>query len=468
MTREPFPEAALEFDAVRALVGERTRTQAGQRLARTLLPSPDPDLVAARLALLREAMDLDEAGELPGLPALVEVEPLLERLAVEGVVLDGEALRALGAVAVAAAGLRGELRARREQMPLLWARVDAVPDLSSFVAALGGVFTAEGEIADAASPALAGLRARLQTATARLVRRLEGYLDAPGAERWRRDDFVTTRNNRFVIPVRADSRQAVDGIVHATSGSGVTLFVEPLETVGLNNEIVRLRDEESEEVARILERLSQAARGVAAGLAEAAGVVAAFDLVAAAARLGRDFDARPADLNAGLEVTLVEARHLLLEARLAPTGVHAVPIGVHLEAGARVLVISGPNTGGKTVALKTVGLCALLTQAGLPVPARRARLPVFRQVLADIGDQQSIAENLSTFSAHVGALVRMTAADDDPALVLIDELGTGTDPEEGAALGIAVVEFFRARQALVLLTTHHNGLKAYAGTTPGW
>ena len=155
MTREPFPEAALEFDAVRALVAERTRTQAGQRLARTLLPSPDPDLVAGRLALLREAMDLDEAGELPGLPALVEVEPFLERLAVEGVVLDGEALRALGAVAVAAAGLRGELRARREQIPLLWARVDAIPDLSSFVAALGGVFTAEGELADAASPALA-------------------------------------------------------------------------------------------------------------------------------------------------------------------------------------------------------------------------------------------------------------------------------------------------------------------------
>jgi DNA mismatch repair protein MutS2 len=365
------------------------------------------------------------------------------------------------------ADLTGGLRRRRREAPDLNALAESVPDLAPFQRATQGVFAAAGGLEDSASPELASVRRRLVTAGERLRRKMASYLSAPEAERYLRDEYVTQRGGRFVIPVRADHRTAVNGIVHGSSTTGVTLFVEPLETVDLNNDLVRLQEEEKAEVARVLAALTEEARRCRHGLRRAAEVVAALDLVTASARLGLDFDARPARLEDGPRLELVEMRHILLEDRLRGEGSQAVPVTLHLEEPERVLVISGPNTGGKTVALKTVGLAALMNQAGLPLPARDAALPVFSQVLADIGDHQSITENLSTFSSHVSSLVRMTSRVEPPALVLIDELGTGTDPEEGAALGVAVVEFFRRREALVVVTTHHNGLKAYAETTAG-
>jgi DNA mismatch repair protein MutS2 len=462
-----FATAILEFDGVRALVAGRTRTPMGRRRALSLAPSHEPREVARRQRLLAEALALGDEGELPAFPDLEEAEEHLDHLDVAGAVLEVEGLRNLARLAVAMADLTGGLRRRRREAPDLNALAESVPDLTPFQKATRGVFAAAGGLEDSASPQLASVRRRLVTAGERLRRKMATYLSAPEAERYLRDEYVTQRGGRFVIPVRADHRAAVNGIVHGSSTTGVTLFVEPLETVDLNNDLVRLQEEERVEVARVLAALTEEARRCRHGLRQAADVVAALDLITASARLGLDYEARPARLEEGSRITLVEMRHILLEERLRGEGSRAVPVTLHMEEPERVLVISGPNTGGKTVALKTVGLAALMNQAGLPVPARDAALPVFSQVLADIGDHQSITENLSTFSSHVSALVRMTSRVEPPALVLIDELGTGTDPEEGAALGVAVVEFFRRREALVVVTTHHNGLKAYAETTAG-
>ncbi len=457
----------LELGGVLELLAARTRTEPGRAAARGLAPASNPDDVALRLERLREMMALEASGEAPTLPPLEDPATALDQVRIPGGVAEGEALRLLVAVAEAGAGLARHLRGQREAAPGLAELAREQPDLEPLRRAARGVFAEDGSLQDRASPELAAIRRRLATAGERLRRRMASFLEGPEAERYLRDEYVTQRNGRFVIPVRADSRDAVEGIVHGASTSGATLFVEPLETVGLNNDLVRLQEEEAAEVRRILAELSAAAREAAPALEAASRLIAQVDLLLAAARLGRDFDARPAALAAAGELELQEARHLLLEARLRQAGGSAVPISLALSPRERVLVVSGPNTGGKTVALKTVGLAALMTQAGLPVPARRAVLPVFRQVLADIGDHQSIAENLSTFSSHITALVRMCRAVAGPALVLLDELGTGTDPEEGAALGVAVVESFRRREALVLVTTHHNGLKAYAEATPG-
>jgi DNA mismatch repair protein MutS2 len=462
-----FATEVLEFDGVRALVAGRTRTPMGRSRALELSPSGNPEEVARSQRLLGESMELADEGALLALPDLEEVTDELTRLEMDGAVLDVEGLRNLANLALAVRGLQGSLKPYRAQAPGLLAMVEGVPDLTPFRQATVGVFAADGGLEDSASPGLAAARRRLSIAADRLRRKMASYLSAPDAERYLRDEYVTQRGGRFVIPVRVDHRDAVKGIVHGSSTSGATLFVEPLETVEMNNDLVRLQEKETAEVASVLAALSGEARRARGALRQAAGVVAALDVVTAATRLGLDFEARPARLEEGARVLLVGIRHILLEAHLRSSGGCSVPITVRMEEPDRVLVISGPNTGGKTVALKTLGLAALMNQAGLPVPAREAVLPVFRQVLADIGDHQSIAENLSTFSSHITALARMTSRVEPPALVLIDELGTGTDPEEGAALGMSVVEFFRRQEALVVVTTHHNGLKAYAETTRG-
>ncbi|MGH9804226.1 MAG: endonuclease MutS2, partial [Candidatus Acidiferrales bacterium] len=308
------------------------------------------------------------------------------------------------------------------------------------------------------------------------------------------DEFVTLRGGRLVLPVRADSRERPDGVVHAASGTGQTLYLEPLATIALNNELVRLREEEALEIHRILLALTDQLARRRPELEQAAAAVGALDLLFARARYARDFRCTLPALNSDGALHLTAVRHPLLEAALRKTfsprasargspaadaaGLNGdgqgsggdnqvVPISVNLADGQRVLVISGPNAGGKTAALKTVGLAAVAAQAGSPVPADEARLPVFEHILADIGDEQSLVENLSTFSAHIVNLKEMAGEANERALVLLDELGAATSPEEGAALGIALLEHFRRRQALTIATTHHERLKAYAASTPG-
>ena len=296
------------------------------------------------------------------------------------------------------------------------------------------------------------------------------------------EDYVTRRNERFVIPVRASERHAVDGVVHAASASGQTIFVEPLAAIEFNNRLVQLSEEEAGEIARILDELTQRVAAEHAPLSHAVTTIAEIDSLFARARFARQFDACIPEfaaraLNNGLPpagaltasplIALDAARHPVLESTLRPQGRAVVPLTLSLGGAETVLVISGPNTGGKTVALKTVGIAVLSAQSGIPVAAQSARLSLFDRVLADIGDEQSIAADLSTFSAHILNLKSMLATLTEQSLVLVDEMGTGTAPEEGAALAIALLDEFLARRCLVLATTHHDRLKSYASTTPG-
>lgn len=276
------------------------------------------------------------------------------------------------------------------------------------------------------------------------------------------EDYITFRNERFVIPVRTDARGLVPGVVHGLSSSGQTTYLEPIAVIEQNNEIVRLREQEQLEIARILLALTELLRSNVGALGIAAEVVTELDLADAKARLADRFDcARPA-LSDGRRLLLKEARHLLLEHNLRAAGGRSVPISLEMDAGRRVLVVSGPNAGGKTVVLKTIGLACLMAQAGMHVPAREAELPLVREVFADIGDQQSITANLSTFTAHMRNVARTASGVTAASLVLIDEVGTGTDPDEGSALAVSILDFFRLSGALVAATTHYNEVKAWA------
>jgi DNA mismatch repair protein MutS2 len=322
-----------------------------------------------------------------------------------------------------------------------------------------------GEISDDASGELKRIRAALRRAREKIQQVLRETLRARGQEPG--EDYVTLRNDRFVIPVRASDRRNVAGVVHGASASGQTVFVEPLEAIELNNKLVQLAEEEAAEIARILAELTARLRAERAGLELAAATIADFDSLFARARFAREFNCTLPELSAQNRLVLEAVRHPVLEDNLRRQGRPAIPISLALGGEETVMLISGPNTGGKTVALKTVGLAALAAQAGIPVAAERAELPLFDRVLADIGDEQSVAADLSTFSAHVLNLRAMLDAATERSLVLVDEIGTGTAPEEGAALAIALLEEFRARRSLTLATTHHNRLKAYASATPG-
>ncbi len=368
-------------------------------------------------------------------------------------------------------------------------------DLAPLLRGLQGKIEPDGSLADDASPELARIRRALgrqhQLIEASLRRALE-RLSADGAVQ---DALITVRGERFVIPVKAEAKRRVPGVVHGSSSSGQTVFVEPMETIESNNELTRLLDEEQAEIHRILLAMTRAVAGHGEALLLGAQILAEADAHAAVARFAEEFECvRPEfviegsrdavqpepDVNRDSQnadgISFVEARHPLLEMRLREQAVRdggsgagsgIVPLTIALGDGKRQMIISGPNTGGKTVALKTAGLLALMAQAGMPVPAESARMPLFTAVYADIGDAQSLETNLSTFSAHVTNVDRIARRADDRSLVLLDELGSATDPEEGAALAVAVAEHFLRLRAWSIVTTHLTALKVYAAKHDG-
>jgi DNA mismatch repair protein MutS2 len=305
----------------------------------------------------------------------------------------------------------------------------------------------------------------MEDARGKIHKSLEKILHARGQSAG--EDYVTLRNDRFVIPVRAADRRAVPGVVHSASATGQTVFVEPLEAIDLNNRLVQLGEDELVEIARILEELTERVRLERGSLEAAAARVAHLDSIFARARFAREFDCAMPNFTQGNLLRLHTVRNPVLEATLKPQGRKAVAMSLDLGGDETIMVISGPNTGGKTVALKSVGLAALSAQSAIPVAAERAEMPIFDCVLADIGDEQSIAADLSTFSAHMLNLKSMLEVATERSLILVDEMGTGTAPEEGAALAVALLEEFRTRHALTIATTHHDRLKSYASTTPG-
>jgi DNA mismatch repair protein MutS2 len=458
---------ALEFAFVRGLLAARTVTPMGVALAGAVAPLDRPEGAAASLDATGEAIRLLESeGPLP-LRGLVPVEEIFADLRPEGSVLAGAAIVAALRFCEVVEAVRSRRAGLRPDFPILAGLTEALAELATIVKAISGRITPAGELEDHASAELGRIRARIVAATGTIRSRLESMLAREGASKIYSDSFITERGGRFVLPVRSDAPVPVRGIVHGGSSSGATHFVEPLATVELNNELVRLRDLEAAEIERILREWTARLRARLDDLIAAGETLGALDLVQAKGTLARDLAAvRPAfDPEGG--ILLREARHPLLERTLAKAGGRMVPLDLSLPAGAATLIVSGPNAGGKTVVLKTTGLLALMAHAGLHVPAREASFPWLRDVLVDIGDRQSIEGSLSTFSAHIKNLSEIASRVAPPSLVLIDEIGTGTDPIEGGALAVALLEHLRERGALTIATTHHGPVKLYGIETPG-
>jgi DNA mismatch repair protein MutS2 len=458
---------ALAFDRLLELVGGYTRTALGRRRVEDLAPLADEAAIKHELALLGEVMAARAGGERLQEGELPDPSAVLTILRVEGAVLEPRPLRDLAESLCAASNLRATLgKLDNAEFPLLQQLAGGIPDLEALALELLDGIDPEGRLEDAASPELARIRRAQARVSERLQRLLLSLLRRPDAEATVQDDFVTQRNGRMVIPLRTDAPKKIRGIVHAASSSGATQFVEPLESVELNNQRVQLAEEETQEEERILRRWSDALRGRREEVVSAVELVARLDVLCARSRFADDFGAVLPRVG-GAAAVLEVVRHPLLEAQLREHGGQSVPLNLELDPWDRILVLSGPNAGGKTVALKTLGLSVLMTQAAIPVPARAVTLPLYGQVRADIGDHQSIQANLSTFSAHVGAVAGFLENLQPPALLLFDEIGSGTEPGEGAALAQGILDDLRRPGITAVATTHHEALKAWSVVSEG-
>jgi DNA mismatch repair protein MutS2 len=458
-------EDVLEFDKLRELLRLRTTCAPGRRAVNALKPGTERAALESAFALIREAAEWLRAERELGFGSLADPQDWLERILGPGMALEpGEFLDAASLLETAG-WLRQQFREEAVKFPLLAARAAAVGDFQDVHRAIRRCVLPNGEISDDASASLRRIRASITETRDTIQRNLKQILRARNAEAG--EDYVTLRNDRFVIPVRAEHRRSLPGVVHGASATGQTVFMEPFETVEANNQLVQLAEDEAAEILRILRELTEKLQMIRGPLFAAAGAIAELDSVFARARFARDFDAAMPEFSATNELRLEGARHAVLEDKLRKENRAIIPMTLTLGGEERVLVISGPNTGGKTVALKTTGMAALAAQSGIPVAAERALLPLFDSVLVDIGDEQSIAADLSTFSAHMLNLKSMLETATPDSLVLVDEMGTGTAPEEGAALAVALLDEFRAKNCIVLATTHHDRLKTYASTTPG-
>jgi len=457
----------LEFDKLRELLRLRTTCVLGRRAVDALEPGTDRTALDAAFALIGEAREWLRAERELGFGGVADPQQWLEKIAGPGVVLNAGELLDAASLLETAGWLRGQFREEAAKFPLLAGRAAALADFRDALAAIRRCISPNKEINDDASKELRRIRRSIGETRDSIQKTLKQIMRSRNAEAG--EDYVTLRNDRFVIPVRAENRRSVPGIMHGTSGTGQTVFLEPFETVETNNQLVQLAEEEAAEILRILRELTERLQLLREPLLSAAESIGELDGIFARARFARDFDAAVPEFNERGELRLTAARHPVLEDKLRRENRAIVPMSLALALGGeeRLLVISGPNTGGKTVALKTTGIAVLSAQSGIPVAAQRAVLPLFDRVLVDIGDEQSIAADLSTFSAHMLNLKAMLEAATPESLVLVDEMGTGTAPEEGAALAVALLDEFRAKKCIVLATTHHDRLKAYASTTPG-
>ena len=473
---------ALEWDAIVEVVRSFALTPIGEARLAELEPLSDPHRAAQLLAATVEGAKYLDANPPFSLNAPADLETLLSALAVEGRALDPLRLLAFAEFLDSLALTCATIRRVSGPFPTLKALAENCGSFKNQIAEVRSKIDPSGEVNDNASPELARVRTQLRKQRTRLRSTLESYLRGKDTSRYLQDQVVSDRDGRYVLVVKAEHRAAIPGIIHGSSGSGASLYLEPLSTVEINNEIVALEQQEREEVHRILRQLTDAFRLKPIELRQAVDAAAGLDVIQAKVRFAHLTSGVAPGLSTDGRLELRAARHPLLipavaarqaaadESRRERGDVPArepVPVDVLVIPPTSVLLITGPNTGGKTVALKTAGLLALMAQAGLFVPAAEARLPVFRTIFADIGDEQSIAASLSTFSWHITNIASMDRSLALPALVLLDELGAGTDPLEGGALGVAIVEHFRTRGALVISTTHYEALKTYAATTPG-
>jgi DNA mismatch repair protein MutS2 len=486
---------ALEFDRIVEAVRRFALTPAGAAQLAQLHPLVDTAAVSAALGATSETVRFLTDNQLP-LHAPEDLESILESLAVQGRALEAGHLIALVTFLASVENACALVRRGRGGFPVLRAIADRAASFEREMTDVRRNIDAGGEVVDDASPELRSIRDRLRKQRARLRGTLESYLRGKDTSKYLQQQIVTDRNGRYVLVVRSEHRTAIPGIVHGSSGSGASLFLEPLSTVEINNDIVELEQQEAEEVRRILLALTDAFRNRGDDMERTVAAATELDVLQARAQFSIAVDGvQPAIATDG-RLELRAARHPLLIPSVrrqisdavdepndgggaeAATGAGTrstsgrdrlpVPVDILLIPPVHVLVITGPNTGGKTVALKTAGLLSLMAQAGLLIPAvEGSQIPVFRTVFADIGDEQSISASLSTFSAHIANIVAMDKALALPSLVLLDEAGAGTDPVEGGALAMAMIDHFRRRGAMMIATTHYDALKSYASTTEG-
>jgi DNA mismatch repair protein MutS2 len=453
----------LEYDKLLTLISGHAQTPMARVRLERLAPLTAREELRRALKGLSECVELKRRGVSWSFSDLSDPSDSLARLQIEGAMLEPLALLDLARLCEQALAARANLLPERDNAPALWSVIEDLPrELHSLAARITNKITPSGELDDRASPDLARIRQDITRLRSNITRSLETLMRRTSDAI--QDELVTLRNDRFVIPVKANTRGRVAGVAHGFSSSGATIFIEPLETIDANNELQSLRESEEREIARILFNLTEELRRALPALERVARAVTELDFINAKTAFLARFDCIVPEISADEQLELVAARHPLLEENLrASEGRTVVPISFALDEAHPVMVISGANAGGKTVVLKTTGLLALMALSGLPVPAQAACIPFYRAVLADIGDRQSLAANLSTFTSHVANIGHMIQMCARPALVLLDEVGTGTDPEEGSALGVAVVDHFRRKcGAHVIATTHYSGLKIYA------
>ncbi|MBV9850017.1 MAG: endonuclease MutS2 [Armatimonadetes bacterium] len=450
----------LEFDAIRQQLAALTACSLGRERAAAMTPSDYLPDAQARLDETTECRALmDVKGNLP-LGGVTDVRPLLRQAEI-GQTLDPHGLLDVLGVAQASRALKAFLQKLAPEYPLMADKAGGLGQFPSLEAEIGISIGPNAQVLDSASPELARIRSQRKVTSQRMLDKLNAIVGG-SLRTLLQDPVIVQRGDRYCVPVKAEHRGAFGGIVHDTSASGATLFMEPQSVVDLGNEMKELAIKEEQEVARILARLTESVRRVGVPLLVATETLGEIDFIAARAKLAQQHRAVEPELNRNGLTRLLSARHPLIDPNLV--------VAIDVELGTpqnKVLLITGPNTGGKTVSLKTTGLLTLMAQCGLHVPASRAEMNVFDQVFADIGDEQSLQQSLSTFSGHISNIVRILQNLNHNALVLLDEVGAGTDPGEGAALARAILDHLRARDARVIATTHYGELKTYAFTTEG-
>jgi DNA mismatch repair protein MutS2 len=465
-----FSPATLEWDGLLALLSQYATAVVTREWLMALVPSASSTWATEQHALVGEMRICIAAGVRPALAALFDPATSTAKARIPGTALDVEELLpllALGDDVVAwYVAMQEPPEALSPRIPLLRAMADPLRgnQLAPLLRSLRSRVNPDGTLNDDASPDLKRIRREIERQQRAIESSLRQALRRFSGEGSTQEDLITIRGERFVIPVKAEWKRRIPGVVHGASSSGQSVYIEPLETIEQNNELIRLLDEEQAEVHRIFVQMTSEIAREASTLSTGASILAQVDALQARARFAEEYEctAPVFATDEAPEFLMQKGRHPLLERRLRRNNGTIVPLTLGLESVARQLIISGPNTGGKTVALKTAGLLAMMAQAGIPVPAERLVLPVFRSFLADIGDAQSIEQNLSTFSAHIVNLNRIAAKADEYSLVLLDELGSATDPEEGAALAVAIAGHFLAARAWSIISTHHTSLKVYA------
>ncbi len=457
----------LEYEGMLAILARYLTSTLADERRPLLQPQFDLSTLRPEIRLVSELKKRTREGSRFNFSELKPLSEITAQLAIQGSVLEPLQIVELEKLIVAGERTRSLAPRLEEVYPSIAQALKSLPELRPLEKLLKGKILPTGELSDDASPTLDSIRKSIQKVNEKIQRLLMKMVQKDMRSGSLQDDVITIRNERFVIPVRVEQRKQVPGVFHGSSSSGATVFIEPLPVVDLNNELASLREAEQQEIRRILAWLSDQLRSSLPALESAAQILIDLDVAQAKALFSIDFDCCEPELNTEGTLTLEQARHPLLEDTLRRQSKSVVPISVDLNRGRNLLVISGPNTGGKTVALKTVGMAALMAQSGMHVAAQRAVLPIFNPFLADIGDLQSIQDSLSTFASHVTNIRTMAHEVRPSALVLIDEIGTGTDPVEGEALGIATADFFRKAGAFTIVTTHFTGLKIYASQTEG-